>query len=50
MAERLIDDRERCLGYATHCLQLPKVATESRISRRPQGDGRGVAEVGGRTR
>ena len=28
MAERLIDDRERCLGYATNCLQLPKLATD----------------------
>jgi hypothetical protein len=28
MAERLIDDRERYVGYATHCLQLAKVATD----------------------
>jgi hypothetical protein len=24
MAERSIDDRERYVGYATHCLQLAK--------------------------
>ena len=28
MAERSIDDRERYVGYATHCLQLAKVATD----------------------
>ena len=46
---RSIDDRERYVGYATHCLQLAKVATD-RISRCPQGDGCGVAEVGGSIR
>jgi hypothetical protein len=25
---RSIDDRERYVGYATHCLQLAKVATD----------------------
>ena len=28
MAERSIDDRERYVGYANHCLQLAKVATD----------------------
>jgi hypothetical protein len=28
MAERSIDDRERYVGFATHCLQLAKVATD----------------------
>jgi hypothetical protein len=28
MAERSIDDREPYVGYATHCLQLAKVATD----------------------
>ena len=28
MAERSIEDRERYVGYATHCLQLAKVATD----------------------
>jgi hypothetical protein len=28
MAERSIDDRERYVGYATHCLQLAKMATD----------------------
>ena len=28
MAERSIDDRERYVGCATHCLQLAKVATD----------------------
>jgi hypothetical protein len=28
MAERSIDDRERYVGYATHCLQLATVATD----------------------
>ena len=32
MAERSIDDRERYVGYATHCLQLAK-ATADRESR-----------------
>jgi len=26
MAERSIDDRERYVGYATHCLQLARMA------------------------
>jgi hypothetical protein len=28
MAERSIDKREQYVGYATHCLQLAKVATD----------------------
>ena len=28
MAERSIDDRERYVSFATHCLQLAKVATD----------------------
>jgi hypothetical protein len=28
MAERSIEDRERYVGYANHCLQLAKVATD----------------------
>jgi hypothetical protein len=28
MAERSIEDRERYVGYATHCLQLAKLATD----------------------
>jgi hypothetical protein len=28
MIERSIEDRERYVGYATHCLQLAKVATD----------------------
>ena len=28
MAERSIDDRERYVGYAAHCLQLAKVTTD----------------------
>jgi hypothetical protein len=28
MAERSIDDRERYVNYATHCLRLAKVATD----------------------
>jgi hypothetical protein len=28
MADRSIDDRERYVGYATHCLQLAKVTTD----------------------
>jgi hypothetical protein len=28
MAERSIDDRERYVGYATHCLQPAKVAAD----------------------
>jgi hypothetical protein len=28
MAERSIEDRERYVGYATHCLQLAKVAPD----------------------
>ena len=32
MAKRSIDDRERYVGYATHCLQLAK-ATADRESR-----------------
>ena len=50
MTERSIEDRERYVGYATHCLRLAKVATDQRIPRLPQGDGRGVAEAGGSTR
>jgi hypothetical protein len=28
MVERSIDDRERYVGYATHCLQLAKAAID----------------------
>jgi hypothetical protein len=28
MAERSIEDRERYVGYANHCLQLAKAATD----------------------
>lgn len=28
MAELSIDDRERYVGYATHCLQLAKAAAD----------------------
>jgi hypothetical protein len=28
MAERSIEDRERYVGFATHCLQLAKLATD----------------------
>jgi hypothetical protein len=28
MAERSIDDRERYVGFTTHCLQLAKAATD----------------------
>jgi hypothetical protein len=28
MAERSIEDRERYVGYANHCLQLAKLATD----------------------
>jgi hypothetical protein len=28
MADRSIDDRERYVGYATHCLKLAKEATD----------------------
>jgi hypothetical protein len=28
MAERSIDDRDRYVGYANHCLQLAKVVTD----------------------
>ena len=28
MAERSIDDRERYVSYATHCLQLAKATTD----------------------
>jgi hypothetical protein len=28
MAERSIEDRERHVGYANHCLQLAKLATD----------------------
>jgi hypothetical protein len=48
VAERSIDDRERCVGYATHCLQLAKVATD-RESRAVLKDGCGMAEAGRRT-
>ena len=50
MAERSIDDRERYVSFATHCLQLAKVATDPESRRRAQGDGRGMAEAGGTTR
>jgi hypothetical protein len=29
MADRSIDKREQYVGFATHCLQLAKVATDS---------------------
>jgi hypothetical protein len=47
VAERSIDNRERCVGYATHCLQLAKVATDRES--RAQGDVCGMAEAGRRT-
>jgi hypothetical protein len=32
MAERSIDDRERYVGYATYCLQLPKATADRESS------------------
>jgi hypothetical protein len=48
MAERSIDDRERYVGFATHCLQLAKVATD----REPRAVLKEMArsEAGGSTR
>ena len=49
MAERSIDKREQYVGYATHCLQLAKVATD-RESRAVLKEMCRVAEAGGSTR
>ena len=50
MADRSVDKREQYVAFATHCLQLAKVAGRSPISRCPQRDGCGVAEAGGSRR
>ena len=50
MAERSIDKREQYVGYATHCLQLAKVATDRESRAVLKGDGCRVAEAGGSTR
>jgi hypothetical protein len=52
MADRSIDTRERYVAYATHCLQLAKVAADNQsraVLREMAAEWLKLAEVAGET-